>query len=167
MPRAAAARRKADDELLMDLYDQPGHLIRRAQQIAVSMFHEVMGSRVTPTQYAVLRMLQEAPGIDQLTLAGLVALDTSTTADMCVRLESKGWIRRELMARRQRSLSLTPEGEAVLATLVPAVHELRDRMLDPLTPQERGELARLLKKFVHLNNGQSRAPLQSPKGTDA
>lgn len=167
MPRAAAARKKAEDELLMDLYDQPGHLIRRAQQIAVSMFHEVMGTQVTPTQYAVLRMLQEAPGIDQLTLAGLVALDTSTTAEMCVRLEAKGWIHRELMARRQRRLTLTPEGEKVLATLVPAVHELRHRMLDPLTPAERAEFARLLTKFVHLNNEQSRAPLQPRQGKDA
>ena len=166
MPRASARRPAAgDDELLMDLYDQPGHLIRRAQQIAVSMFHEIMGPSVTPTQYAVLRMLQEAPGIDQLTLAGLVALDSSTTADMCARMEAKGWIHRELLPRRQRRLTLTPAGEEVLVTLVPAVHELRDRMLSSLDPQERAEFARLLKKFVHLNNEQSRAPLQPRKGT--
>ena len=119
MPRAAAARRKADEELLMDLYDQPGHLIRRAQQIAVSMFHEVMGTQVTPTQYAVLRMLQEAPGIDQLTLAGLVALDTSTTAEMCVRLEAKGWIHREVMARRQRRLTAAAVAASRSGALLP------------------------------------------------
>ena len=64
-------------------------------------------------------------------------------------------------------LTLTPEGEKVLATLVPAVHELRHRMLDPLTPAERAEFARLLTKFVQLNNEQSRAPLQPRKGEDA
>jgi hypothetical protein len=32
-------------------YDEPGHLIRRAQQIAVFKFHEVHGRHVTPIQY--------------------------------------------------------------------------------------------------------------------
>lgn len=154
---AAAA---AEETLLLDLYDQPGHLIRRANQIAVSMFFETMNGEVTPIQYSILRMLQESPGIDQITLAGLVALDKSTAADIAVRLESRGWIHREVMARRQRRLSLTPGGEAALASMVSSVHTLRDRMLDSLLPDEKKEFIRLLKKFVHLNNAQSRAPLQ-------
>ncbi len=32
----------AEETLQMDLYEQPGHLIRRANQIAVSMFFETM-----------------------------------------------------------------------------------------------------------------------------
>ena len=70
------------DALTIELYEQPGHLIRRAQQIAVSMFFDALGRDVTPVQYAILRMLQERPGIDQVTLAQEVALDTSTTADI-------------------------------------------------------------------------------------
>ena len=76
----------------LDLYDEPGHLIRRAHQIAVAMFYEKLGRDVTPVQYAVLRMLYENPGLDQVTLAQRVALDTSTTADLAVRLEAKGLI---------------------------------------------------------------------------
>ncbi len=147
----------------LDLYDQLGHLIRRAQQISVSMFRETTHMEITPTQYAVLRMLQEAPGIDQLTLAGLVALDKSTTADMAVRLEAKGWIQREVLPRGRRRLALTAEGEAVLANMAPSIFELRDKMLAKLSPEENVEFSRLLKKFVHLNNDQSRAPLQALK----
>jgi DNA-binding MarR family transcriptional regulator len=161
-PQAVAAT--AQETLLMDLYEQPGHLIRRANQIAVSMFHETMNVEVTPIQYAILRMLQESPGIDQVTLAGLVALDKSTAADIAVRLESRGWIRREVIARRQRSLTLTAQGEAALTAMVPSVHKLRDRMLASLTAAEQKEFMRLLKKFVLLNNEQSRAPLQ--RGSD-
>ena len=58
---------------------------------------EALGRDVTPVQYAILRMLQERPGIDQVTLAGEVALDNSTTADICARLEAKGWILREVL----------------------------------------------------------------------
>jgi MarR family transcriptional regulator, temperature-dependent positive regulator of motility len=111
------------------LLDEPGHLIRRAHQLAVATFHEVHGRQITPVQYAVLRALQASPGIDQVTLAEQVALDTSTTADIATRLEAKGWIVRELMARRQRSLRLTPEGQAVLAEMLPRVDPMYERLL--------------------------------------
>lgn len=149
-----------NDPLSIDLYDQPGHLIRRAQQIAVSMFHETVGRDLTPIQYAILRMLQETPGLDQVTLAQRVALDTSTAADIAARLEAKGWIVREVLPRRQRRLVLTAEGEAVLAKSVAGMRELNQRMLESLAPAEQQEFLRLLRKFVHLNNEQSRAPLR-------
>jgi DNA-binding MarR family transcriptional regulator len=149
------------DPLSIELYEQPGHLIRRAQQIAVSKFFEALGRDVTPVQYAILRMLQERPGIDQVTLAGEVALDNSTTADICARLEGKGWIVREVLPRRQRRLLLTPEGEAVLARLVPGLVAMNHDLLSRLDCGEQAEFMRLLRKFVQLNNDQSRAPLRS------
>jgi MarR family transcriptional regulator, temperature-dependent positive regulator of motility len=153
------------DPLSIDLYDQPGHLIRRAQQIAVSMFHETVGRDLTPIQYAILRMLQETPGLDQVTLAQRVALDTSTAADIAARLEAKGWIVREVLPRRQRRLVLTADGEAVLAKSVAGMRELNRRMLESLEADEQQEFLRLLRKFVHLNNEQSRAPLRRESDT--
>lgn len=134
------------------LYDEPGHLIRRAQQIAVARFHEVHGRHVTPVQYAILRTLQETPGIDQVTLADKVALDTSTTADIAARLESKGWISREVLPRRQRSLVLTSEGEAVLTELLPGVTAHWDSLMSALSKDEQNEFIRLLRKFVDLHD---------------
>lgn len=130
------------------LLDEPGHLIRRAHQLAVATFHEVHGRQVTPVQYAVLRALQASPGIDQVTLAEQVALDTSTTADIATRLEAKGWIVRQLLARRQRSLRLTPEGQAVLAEMLPRVDPMYERLLAALSPSEQAEFVRLLAKFT-------------------
>lgn len=147
--------------LSSDLYDQPGHLIRRAQQIAVSMFLDAVGRDVTPVQYAVLRMLHERPGIDQVTLAREVALDTSTTADIAARLEAKGYVERRLLARRQRSLALTDEGRAVLERLLPGIRALNASILDPLSPEERKQFIHLLRKFVRMNNAQSRAPMKA------
>jgi DNA-binding MarR family transcriptional regulator len=148
------------DRLAIELYDQPGHLIRRAQQIAVSVFYEEVGREVTPIQYAVLRMLQEKPGLDQVGLAQEVALDTSTAAEIAARLENKGWIVREVLPRRQRRLLLTPEGEAVLARTVPGVQRMQQVLLANLAANEQQEFMRLLRKFVHLGNDQSRAPLR-------
>jgi MarR family transcriptional regulator, temperature-dependent positive regulator of motility len=143
------------------VYDEPGHLIRRAQQIAVSMFHSTMGSGITPIQYCVLRVLQEQPGIDQVTLAKFCALDTSTAADLAVRLEERGLVRRMMpvKSKRFRCLHLTSQGNALLKKLLPRSAVLASRLLQALDRDEQKVFMNLLKKFVHLNNDESRAPL--------
>ncbi|MGL4188750.1 MAG: MarR family winged helix-turn-helix transcriptional regulator [Sphaerotilus sulfidivorans] len=144
----------ADD---IALTDQAGHLIRRAHQLAVALFHENLGRDVTPVQYAVLRALEARPGIDQVTLAAEIALDTSTTAETAVRLERKGWIVRELLARRQRALYLTPEGQALLAGLRAPMVTMQATLMHMLEPGEQQELMRLLRKMLA-----SAAPVQEP-----
>jgi MarR family transcriptional regulator, temperature-dependent positive regulator of motility len=144
-----------------EVYDEPGHLIRRAQQIAVSMFHSAMGHGVTPIQYCVLRVLQNHPGIDQVTLARFCALDTSTAADLAVRLEERGLVRRmmPMKSKRFRLLHLTVEGDALVKKLVPSSRILARRLLRGLDKDEQQVFMQLLRKFVHLNNDESRAPL--------
>lgn len=149
---------------LLDLHEHPGHLLRRAQQISVSIFHDEIAGELTPVQYALLRTLAARPGIDQVTLAGLVAVDTSTGASVCARLEEKGLLERKVIPhnRRQRALTITPEGAALLQRLDAAVHRLRERLLAPLTEREQAQFMRLLNKLVLENNDQSRAPLARP-----
>jgi DNA-binding MarR family transcriptional regulator len=142
----------------IELHAEPGHLIRRAHQLAVSTFHDTHGRQITPVQYALLRALQDEPGIDQVTLAQRVALDTSTTADIAARLETKGWIVRELLPRRQRSLSLTQAGHEVLALMLPRVAPMYRQLLQTLTPTEQAEFLRLLRKFVQLEKPNPQAP---------
>jgi DNA-binding MarR family transcriptional regulator len=153
----------------MDLYEQPGHLIRRAHQIATGMFKDLVGPDVTPVQYAILRMIHERPGIDQVSLARHIALDTSTTALTAARLETKGLLLREndQADRRVLRLTLSQEGEALLTELVAGVHRMREVLLGALEESERRTFMRLLRKFVHVNNEQSAAPLQreAPKPT--
>lgn len=134
------------------LVDEPGHLLRRAQQIAVAKFHEVHGRHVTPIQYAILRTLAQNSGIDQVTLAQLIALDTSTTADTATRLEAKGWVHREVLPRRQRSLSLTAQGQAILAELTPGAERMQDALMSHFKPAEQQEFLRLLRTFVNLHD---------------
>jgi len=146
---------------MLDLYEHPGHLLRRAQQISVSLFYDEMGDELTPVQYAMLSRLAEHPGIDQVSLAGLAAIDTSTGATVCARLEEKGLLERKVLPhnRRQRALTITAAGSALLRGLVPGAQRLRDRLLAPLDPQEQEQFMALLGKLVRENNGQSRAPL--------
>ena len=151
-PSSNRTRRRK--EALTEVYDEPGHLIRRAQQIAVSMFHSTMGHGVTPIQYCVLRVLQSHPGIDQVTLARFCALDTSTAADLAVRLEERGFFRRmmPMKSKRFRLLNLTPEGTDLLKKLVPSSSLLARRLLKALNKDEKKVFMHLLSNFVHLYN---------------
>ena len=161
LSKAKSKGGELSNELSNDVYDQPGHLIRRAQQIAVSMFYSTVGYEVTPVQYGVLRILQDYPGIDQVTLARLCALDTSTAANLAVRLEQSGFVKRMVPAnsKRFRVLRITPQGAALLKKLLPSGRLLSRRLLQALDKKEQKIFLRLLRKFVHLNNDESRAPL--------
>lgn len=166
-----AAQKPAQESQLIDLYEHPGHLLRRAQQISVSIFLDELGGDITPVQYAILRTLSNHPGIDQVTLAGLVGIDTSTGATVCVRLEEKGLLVRKVIPhnRRQRALNITTIGEQLLNDLIPAAQRLRKRLLSPLEADEQEQFMHLLDKLVRGNNTESRAPLASikPAGDDS
>jgi len=79
-----------------DFAQAPGHLIRRAQQIAVAEFsREAVDHDVTPVQFAFMNAMMDTPGVDQITLANRVAFDAATSGSVIGRLETKGWVRRE------------------------------------------------------------------------
>src|SRR5207302_7283079 len=91
----AVSQRSAPEAALDELYQRPGFLIRRAQQIAVSLFLEETGELgITNTQYGILMVLKSRPGIDQISLAKLLGLDRSTTGMVLGKLEKAGLIGR-------------------------------------------------------------------------
>ena len=149
--------------LLEDVYTKPGHLIRRAQQIAVACFmDECARFDITPVQYGVLVAIRELPGLDATRLSRLIAFDRSTIGNVIDTIERKGWAQRRPDAndRRLKLLYLTPAGKRVLMDVEPAVLKSQDRILDPLTPAQRKQFTQLLAKLVALNNDLSRSPLQ-------
>ena len=71
-----------------------------------------------------------------------------------------------MKSRRFRVLHLTSEGVVLLKKLVPSVYMMNRRLVQSLNKDEQKVFLRLLKKFVHLNNEKSRAPLDRRR-TDA
>ena len=146
-----------------DLHLKPGHLIRRAHQIAVSIFlEECREVDITPPQYAVLKVLETMPDLDQISLAHQAALDRSTIGWLAERLEEKGWVRRTpgVQDRRQKLLSLTDEGRRVLALVEPGVERTQQRLLAPLSSEECRSFLAMLQRIVDINNEASRAPFK-------
>jgi DNA-binding MarR family transcriptional regulator len=164
MTTHSAQANTAHPDQALDLGQHPGHLLRRAQQISVSIFYDEMGEQLTPVQYAMLNRLSGHPGIDQVSLAGLAAIDTSTGATVCARLEEKGLLERKVIPhnRRQRALTITREGQRLLDGLEAGAQRLRQRLLAPLSEQEQVLFMDLLARLVRENNAQSRAPLALP-----
>ena len=134
-----------------DFRQAPGHLIRRAHQVAVAVFmEETAAHEVTPVQFAILNALMDDPGEDQVTLAGRVAFDAATFGSVIGRLEAKGWVRREPDGadRRRKLLWVTPEGERAAQAMKRAVAKAQRRILGPLDDREQEQLVGLLAKLV-------------------
>jgi MarR family transcriptional regulator, lower aerobic nicotinate degradation pathway regulator len=148
---------------LIDLETMPGHFIRRLQQIAVAVFLEQTEPHgITPVQYAVLQTVRNSPNVDQRTLAGSIGFDTSTTAGVIDRLETRGLLLRNASAddKRVRLLTLTQKGGELLDAVIPGMLQAQVRMLAPLTEKQRAEFMKALRILVKANNSVSRAPAQ-------
>jgi DNA-binding MarR family transcriptional regulator len=153
---------------LDDLYRRPGFMIRRAHQIAVSLFLGETGALgVTNRQYGILVALKQRPGVDQISVARLLGLDRSTTGMVIDKLETAGLIARTVGARdrRRSSLALTHAGERMLGRLARPAQRARSRLLSCFTPAERAQFLVLLEKFIAKNNDSTRVPLQD-RGND-
>ena len=145
-----------------DFAQAPGHLIRRAQQIAVAEFtREAVSHDVTPVQFAFMSAMMDTPGVDQIKLANRVAFDAATSGSVIGRLEAKGWVRREAddRDRRRKLLFVTPEGASALKRMNAAAERAQQNILAPLAPQDQEVFMRLLAQLVAGHE-------QSGSGTD-
>jgi MarR family transcriptional regulator, lower aerobic nicotinate degradation pathway regulator len=154
MPKPAAP---AD----LQLSAQPGHYIRRLQQIAVAIFlEETAETGITPVQFAAMQAIAQQALIDQRSLARTIGFDTSTIGGVIDRLEARGWVLRNASPddRRVRLLTLTPEGADLLADVQPAMLRAQERILAPLPVADRKRFVKMLALLVQANNELSRAP---------
>lgn len=150
---------------MSNIHNMAGHLIRRLNQISVSVFTERMtaaGFDVTPVQFAALSCIETNPGVDQATLAGMIAYDRATIGGVIDRLESKGYVSRVVAEhdRRARSLYLTDTGAQRLKRMKPVAESLQAEILCGLSDSEKDALLGLLKKTTRAGNRLSRAPLR-------
>lgn len=150
---------------MSDLETLPGHLIRRLHQISVAQFTSRMteaGVDLTSVQYAAMLTLRDHPGLDQQTLAGMIAYDRVTIGGVIERLVQKGLVIREVSPsdRRARVLLLSDPGRSALDAATPLVDEVQTDLLSHLTVDECEVFLRLLQKTTQAGNERSRAPLR-------
>lgn len=137
----------------MESLDMAGHLIRRLHQLSTQVFvqrTQAAGFDLTPVQFAALHAIRAQPATDQARVAEMIAYDRATIGGVIERLAQKGWVHRVVSARdrRARELSLTPEGERILAALLPVVRGLQDEILQSLGDADRARFLDLARQAV-------------------
>lgn len=138
---------------MTEIHRMAGHQIRRLHQISQAIFRDRMsaaGLDLTPVQYAALATLSEQPGIDQASLAAIIAYDKVTIGGVIDRLAAKGLVDRRPSTRDRRSkaLSLTEAGERLLSQARPTVRAFQSDILSGLTEDERTCFLDLLSRIT-------------------
>lgn len=144
------------------LHRKPGYLIRRLQQMAVSIFlEETSEFEITPIQYATLAAVSIYPGTDQLRVANAVGIDRATISGVIDRLQAKKLIVRRVSGKDQRANELfaTPRGIRLLCDMEGATERVQEQILSPLTIEERAAFLSCLNLLVMSHNHSSRVPV--------
>jgi DNA-binding MarR family transcriptional regulator len=146
------------------LQRKPGYLIRRLQQMAVSIFlEETAEFDITPVQYATLVAVSVFPGIDQLRVANAIGFDRTTISGVVDRLEAKNLLIRKVSGtdRRAKMLFATPEGTKLIREIEDATTRVQDRILAPLSASEQKSFLEQLNRLVLSHNDSSRVPVNN------
>lgn len=135
------------------------HLARRFHQVCVGFTSEVTEpAGLTPVEFSVLTVLNDAPDIDQATLALRLGVDAVSAHNLANRLEALGHVDRRVNPgdRRARVLRLSAQGQAVHDDLRPKGRAQQERLLAPLTPEERPLLLDMLTRLVEAHEAYAR-----------
>ena len=128
-----------------------GHLLRRAHQRYQATFLDAAaGLGLTGPQFATLLRLAEMGRATQNHLGRLAAMDSATVQGVVRRLCARDLVRSadDPLDRRTRVLTLTDAGRALLREAEAAGRRANDALLEPLTPAERAQLLRLLRRLT-------------------
>ncbi|WP_334191610.1 MarR family winged helix-turn-helix transcriptional regulator [Pararhodobacter sp.] len=134
-----------------NLYDLPGHRIRRVNQIIVARFTErCQATGITPVQYAAMMAIRHEGATDATQISATIGFDRATLGSVLDRLEKRGLIARGAHPtdRRVKVISLTPAGNAALDEVHPLVLASQGDFMSLLDSDEQGQLMRLLDKII-------------------
>ncbi|MBN9474189.1 MAG: hypothetical protein ABS43_00290 [Bordetella sp. SCN 67-23] len=126
-----------------------GHSARLASSGIRPLFTQRMaGHDLRQAEFAVLSLLEANPSISQKRLADAINVSPPNMAAVLARLLERDLIRRERQPSDQRMqiLLLTPAGTRLYRKAAATALDLDQEATAMLTPAERRELLRLLKK---------------------
>lgn len=150
---------------LARLYARPGFLLRRAHQISAAVFEDACRDvGLTPAQFGVLTVLQAHPGMGQSSLARALGFDKVTVLRVLRGLQARGLVLRGPAEhnRRNVSVSLTPEGAAVLQRAQKPAEKAYQRLMAPLDARQQEQLLHLLRLLTGELEDEARAAFVRP-----
>lgn len=133
------------------LHDKLGHLIRRLNQRMLATFSESLaGFDISNVQFAALEAIRALEPTTQKDIATYIAMEPSNTHSLLKRLRDRKLITIGIDRTdpRRNLVRLTATGQKLLATVTPLEEQVEPSLLEVLTPSERKQFIKLIKKMV-------------------
>lgn len=135
-----------------DVFQQIGHLLRRAYQRHLAIFQEAITDEtgVTSVQFVTLCALRDVGPCSQTALVRLTAIDQATIRGIIERLRARDLIglSKDSQDARKVILSLTAKGEAIIRDIVPRAREVSQRTMGDLNAAEQLAITVALKRMI-------------------
>lgn len=146
---SASAEPPAPADEGYELSEQVGFILRQAMQRHVSIFGEIMGNDLTPTQWAVLSRLYQDGGSSQNLLGRQTAMDAATIKGVVDRLLKRKLVQTKPDPEdgRRVIVELTGLGADYTRKLLPKAETVTKATLAPLAAGQRATLIALLKQL--------------------
>ena len=147
--KPSSARAAVTPATAYRLEQQVGYILRQASQRHAGIFASRIPEALTATQFAALVKLQEVGPCSQNRLGRLTAMDGATIKGVTDRLIQRGLIEARIDPKdgRRRLLVLSASGLDVIIRAIPAALDITAETLEPLSPEEREQFLKLLKKL--------------------
>jgi DNA-binding MarR family transcriptional regulator len=131
------------------LEDQIGFLLRKANQRHRLIFSERMDPAIAPSQFAALVKMRAEGPTSQNELGRMTAMDAATIKGVIDRLVIQGFVRTRQHPDDGRRLlvEITARGSRQLDKMLLAAREISEATLEPLSPDERVTLLKLLDRI--------------------
>ncbi|MBO1329150.1 MarR family winged helix-turn-helix transcriptional regulator [Acetobacter suratthaniensis] len=133
------------------LEKQIGHLLRRAYQRHTAIFQkEIPDIDLTSVQFAVMTAIRKLGNAPIVQISHETAVDHATLRDVVSRLKKRGLVQivQDKADRRQRLVSITPEGKALIDATIPVAKKVTELTLAPLDACERIAALHILGKLA-------------------
>jgi MarR family transcriptional regulator, lower aerobic nicotinate degradation pathway regulator len=134
--------------------DRPTWLISRTHSRSQGLLNEgfaASGTGLRSYHYRLLAALEEWGPIGQADLGRSTNVDRSDVVTWLGQLERRGLIERTVNPdnRRRNIVAITPAGSRQLRALDHVIDDIQERVLAPLSQNERRQLAKLLRKLAN------------------
>ncbi len=145
-----------------NIWERPGFLIRRLNQIHHALFYETFGNEVTPLQYGLLTALSDQNEQDQTSLCEALGSDRTTLAGSIEQLSKKGWLKYEpsRQDRRRKIVIITLKGKRFLEASQGKMRDAQLKILAPLPPEQQKHFVSLMQTLIEGNDHHVGVPLK-------
>lgn len=139
----------------LELYETPGHILRRCQQRSQDIFREVLGRfGLTQQQTALLLALSRYSTASIQDLSDSTGSDRNTLSDITSRLVDRGLMVRRRSPRDARAyeLRISASGVRLLGRMAPGLAKVQERILEPLDDSEREAFIRMARTIACIDS---------------